>query len=197
MSVSSKIPDEFMCPITLELMKEPWLCPEDGYTYEKEAIECWVIKNNLSPMTRKPINKANLILNRSLKNAIARFIESNDVKLNSNVITQFKESTDVKLNSNAIKNKINIDELLKVVIKYEDIKTEIVQQRYRPGIGYRRSYTTTLSNNEVIIKINSRLSELKKYLPNFINANEILEQQLNLINNKKNDQSSDNWREDM
>ena len=31
------IPDELVCPITLEIMKEPVLC-EDGYTYERFAI---------------------------------------------------------------------------------------------------------------------------------------------------------------
>jgi hypothetical protein len=63
------------------------------------------------------------------------------------------------------------DSVLRVSIKYTNVKT--------------------------ITEINSNLSELKEHLSNFINANEILEHQLNSINNNKNDQVSDNWREDM
>ena len=70
----ASIPDEFICPITLEIMVDPVLC-EDGYTYEKSAI--MAIQNSLSPMTRQHINKTKLIPNRALKNAIDRFLSSN------------------------------------------------------------------------------------------------------------------------
>ena len=68
------IPDEFNCPITLEIMDDPVLC-DDGYTYERSAIQS--ITNSLSPMTRQPIDKTRLIPNRALKDAINRFISSN------------------------------------------------------------------------------------------------------------------------
>lgn len=35
---NEKIPNEYICPITLDIMKEPLVMP-DGYTYEKEAIK--------------------------------------------------------------------------------------------------------------------------------------------------------------
>ena len=53
------VPEDFYCPITGELMKEPVSEPE-GHTYEKNAIEKWVIKNGTSPMTRKNINISDL-----------------------------------------------------------------------------------------------------------------------------------------
>ena len=53
------VPDDFYCPITGELMKEPVSEP-DGHTYEKNAIEKWVMKNGTSPMTRKNINISDL-----------------------------------------------------------------------------------------------------------------------------------------
>lgn len=68
------IPDEFKCPITLDVMKDPVLC-EDGFTYERSAILS--IKNSLSPMTRQPININNLIPNRSLKNIIDKTLSTN------------------------------------------------------------------------------------------------------------------------
>jgi len=72
--MTSSIPDEFMCPITLEIMDDPVLC-EDGYTYERTAI--MGIQNSLSPMTRQPFDKSRLIPNRGLKSAIDRFLSSN------------------------------------------------------------------------------------------------------------------------
>jgi hypothetical protein len=56
----ASIPDEFMCPITLEIMDDPVLC-DDTYTYERTAIIA--IQNSISPMTRQSFDKSNLIPN--------------------------------------------------------------------------------------------------------------------------------------
>lgn len=45
-----KIRDEFICPITYELMREP-VVASDGHTYERNAIEKWLKSNSLSPRT--------------------------------------------------------------------------------------------------------------------------------------------------
>ncbi len=37
-----EIPEEYMCPITQELMLDP-VFTYDGQTYEREAIENWLI----------------------------------------------------------------------------------------------------------------------------------------------------------
>lgn len=67
---TNNIPQEFICPITLSIMDNPVIC-DDGYTYEREAIIR--LPNSLSPMTRQPINKTNLIPNRAIKDAIERY----------------------------------------------------------------------------------------------------------------------------
>ncbi|NWX87436.1 WSDU1 protein, partial [Nothoprocta pentlandii] len=70
------IPDEFLCPITRELMKEPVIAA-DGYSYEKEALENWLSsKRRSSPMTNLPLPSLLLTPNRSLKTAISRWLES-------------------------------------------------------------------------------------------------------------------------
>lgn len=99
--VSNGIPDEYLCPITREIMKEPviaageclrvcvpaWLgilfwvetfssCfpPADGYSYEREAIESWInTKSRTSPMTNLPLQTTLLTPNRTLKMAIFRW----------------------------------------------------------------------------------------------------------------------------
>eukprot|EP00111_Clytia_hemisphaerica_P015432 TCONS_00045583-protein len=67
------IPDEFLCPITRELMADPVLVA-DGFTYERSSIASWFDSGNItSPMTNKPLPSNQLVPNRSLKNAIMRY----------------------------------------------------------------------------------------------------------------------------
>ncbi|KAM9448130.1 WD repeat, SAM and U-box domain-containing protein 1-like isoform 1-T2 [Salvelinus alpinus] len=66
-------PDEFLCPITREVMKDPVIAA-DGYSYEREAIESWIsAKNHSSPMTNLPLPTTLVMPNRSLKTAIGRW----------------------------------------------------------------------------------------------------------------------------
>jgi len=67
-------PEEFCCPITHDIMDDPVIA-EDTYTYERQAIVDWVEKNGTSPITREPIDKNILIINRALKNQIEQYKE--------------------------------------------------------------------------------------------------------------------------
>ncbi|KAL4636217.1 WD repeat, SAM and U-box domain-containing protein 1 isoform X2 [Arapaima gigas] len=70
------VPDEFLCPITREIMKDPVLAA-DGYSYEREAIEGWIkTKTRSSPMTNLPLQTTLVTPNRTLKMAINRWKES-------------------------------------------------------------------------------------------------------------------------
>lgn len=72
----SEAPDEFLCPISRELMKDPVIAA-DGYSYERESIESWIRgKTKTSPMTNLPLLTTLLTPNRSLKMAIARWKSS-------------------------------------------------------------------------------------------------------------------------
>ncbi|XP_040058503.2 WD repeat, SAM and U-box domain-containing protein 1 isoform X3 [Gasterosteus aculeatus] len=69
-------PDEFLCPITRELMKDPVIAA-DGYSYERESIQSWIKgKNQTSPMTNLVLQTTLLTPNRSLKMAITRWTSS-------------------------------------------------------------------------------------------------------------------------
>lgn len=71
---SGDTPDEYVCPITLCLMKDPVIA-SDGNTYEREAIEKLIKhKTCKSPITREPINQS-LIPNRNIKKLIDDFID--------------------------------------------------------------------------------------------------------------------------
>ncbi|XP_040003793.1 WD repeat, SAM and U-box domain-containing protein 1-like [Xiphias gladius] len=69
----SEAPDEFLCPITRELLKDPVIAA-DGYSYERESIESWIrSKKKTSPMTNLPLQTTLLTPNRALKMAITRW----------------------------------------------------------------------------------------------------------------------------
>ncbi|KAL6484625.1 hypothetical protein MHYP_G00066700 [Metynnis hypsauchen] len=71
--IGSDVPDEFLCPITREVMKEPVMAA-DGYSYEREAIKSWInTSNHSSPMTNLPLHSTILTPNRTLKMAIDRW----------------------------------------------------------------------------------------------------------------------------
>lgn len=70
--------DNMTCPITAEVMMDPYLCILDGYSYEKSAIVRCLTDSRKSPMTRKemaPDDKIEnvIIENRALKNIIINY----------------------------------------------------------------------------------------------------------------------------
>jgi hypothetical protein len=67
------VPDEYLCPITCEVMEDPVIA-EDGQTYEREAIATWVAGHGTSPMTRQRM--ANMLFpNRAIKGQIERWTQ--------------------------------------------------------------------------------------------------------------------------
>lgn len=65
------VPDQFLDPITYELMEDPVLCTKSGHTYERKTIELWIEENGADPVTRQKIKKKHLVPNRGLKDLIA------------------------------------------------------------------------------------------------------------------------------
>ncbi len=79
-------PQEFICPITQELMDDP-VIGNDGQTYERKAIVQWLQTNNKSPMTREPMTLGDIKPNYALKSMIERFKKDNGITTtNSGVI---------------------------------------------------------------------------------------------------------------
>ena len=61
------------CPITKELMRDP-VVASDGYTYERSAIEAWMGKTMLSPITHAPLPHKDLVPNLTMRSAISLLI---------------------------------------------------------------------------------------------------------------------------
>jgi len=71
---SNQNPDEFKCPITLEIMTDPVIL-SDGQTFERASIlESFRFMGNKSPITRKTVSQE-LIPNIALRKRIEDWIQ--------------------------------------------------------------------------------------------------------------------------
>ena len=75
-----EIPNHFLCPITLELMRDPVLATDER-TYERSAIERYLETKNTSPMTREVFASKHVTANRGLRDAIAEYLENLKVQV--------------------------------------------------------------------------------------------------------------------
>jgi len=67
------IPDEFLCPITCDLMYNPVKC-SDGFVYDECAIKEWLLtRRNTSPMTNLAMPNSELTPCTDLKSKIEAF----------------------------------------------------------------------------------------------------------------------------
>lgn len=73
------VPEDFICPITHEIMQDPVMC-EDGFSYERSAITEWFSKDKAtSPMTNSVLTTTEVYENSKLKNEIERYLLKLDI----------------------------------------------------------------------------------------------------------------------
>ncbi|KAL9371696.1 hypothetical protein Peur_036836 [Populus x canadensis] len=74
------IPDDFRCPISLELMKDPVIV-STGQTYERSCIEKWLEGgHDTCPKTLQKLTSAALTPNYVLRSLIAQWCEANGIE---------------------------------------------------------------------------------------------------------------------
>jgi U-box domain len=88
-----KMRDEFLCPITYELLREP-VVALDGHTYEKSAIEKWLKSNHTSPRSGE-IMEDSIISNTNLKKLIQDMINEGGAGLYTNDVCDSERLFDV------------------------------------------------------------------------------------------------------
>ena len=71
-SGSAEVPDEYICPITAEIMNDP-VSTMDGFTYERAAITEWLRTNNTSPSTGALLESTTLIPNHLIRSLLRAF----------------------------------------------------------------------------------------------------------------------------
>ncbi|KAF7101621.1 hypothetical protein CFC21_102898 [Triticum aestivum] len=78
---SLMIPDDFLCPITLEIMTDPVIVAS-GQTYERRSIQKWLDSGERTcPKTRQPLAHLSLAPNYALKNLILQWCDKHKVEL--------------------------------------------------------------------------------------------------------------------
>ena len=67
-------PAEFLCPLSLCLMRDPWTT-QVGSTYEKAAIQKWLHDKRTDPMTNQMMQSTKLVPNQLTKGMIIKWLE--------------------------------------------------------------------------------------------------------------------------
>jgi len=64
-------PDDYICPISMSVMRHPMLNKKTGHRYERESIMEWLYRGNTKcPLTRKRIHPDDLVLDIVLQTKI-------------------------------------------------------------------------------------------------------------------------------
>ncbi|XP_065847828.1 U-box domain-containing protein 15 [Euphorbia lathyris] len=80
-SPSLIIPHEFLCPITLEIMRDPVIIAS-GQTYERDSIQKWFTSSHRTcPKTRQTLAHLSVASNFALKNLIVQWCEEKNFHL--------------------------------------------------------------------------------------------------------------------
>ena len=110
------IPDDFYCPISGELMKDP-VSDKYGHSYEKSEIMKWLKINKVSPLTKGELQITDLKENDSLKRAIESIrgsLKTEQLKIKSRIseeeLKTFIDSlNDIELNSYLLNDQLLIN----------------------------------------------------------------------------------------
>lgn len=172
--IQVEIPNQFLCPITLDIMSDPVIC-SDGYTYERVSI--LALKNSLSPMTRQPIDKTILIPNIALRQLIEQYTQTltqTQLKINQDklkdlkrereeILTRFeKEQKEQHKPSEQVINIIEIliqqedKELEKIVIMFNTKDLPILRSGWKSIINGKTSW-----NNYCTVKFKFNINIIK------------------------------------
>ncbi|KAK4434123.1 U-box domain-containing protein 15 [Sesamum alatum] len=85
--MSIAVPNEFLCPITLEIMTDPVIVAT-GQTYERESIQQWLDSNHPTcPKSGQTLSHLSLAPNFALKNLIIQWCEKNNIQLPKKVVS--------------------------------------------------------------------------------------------------------------
>jgi len=76
---TSQPPAEFICPIGLSIMIDPWMDPSTGISFERDAILNWLIRGGPTcPVTRRHLRASQLVPNRELRQTICKWQADQD-----------------------------------------------------------------------------------------------------------------------
>lgn len=96
------IPDEFRCPISLDLMRDPVIV-SSGHTYDRISIAEWINSgHHTCPKSGQRLIHTALIPNYALKSLVHQWCYENNVKMNEAITKNNNSSSKRHKNENAI-----------------------------------------------------------------------------------------------
>lgn len=102
-SIILSIPDEFRCPISLDLMRDPVIVAS-GHTYDRSAIAQWInTGHSTCPKSGMKLIHMALIPNYALKSLVHQWCSENNIQL----IESSSSSSDVGRNNSMRKSCVN------------------------------------------------------------------------------------------
>ena len=117
-------PEEFLDPLTYNLMENPVILPSSHINIDRRTIEDYLLSNPSDPFNRNPLAKDELIPNEELKKKIDEY-KINKFKEKQKIYKKDNDENNNKNNENKDKNgKNNNDEITKIEKKIEENKDE-------------------------------------------------------------------------
>ncbi|KAL9244080.1 hypothetical protein vseg_017890 [Gypsophila vaccaria] len=121
-SPNADIPQEFLCPITLEIMTDPVIVAT-GQTYERESIQKWLDSNHRTcPKTGQTLAHLSLAPNYALKNLIMQWCENKKIKVS-------KRSTDEDPPAHGSQEWTCAEQKEKVIALIQDLSCDNVEEQ--------------------------------------------------------------------
>jgi hypothetical protein len=69
------VPQDFLCPISWQIMVEPVVLVDSGQTYDREHITQWLDTKKTDPLTNIPIHVGLLVPNHAVRRMITEFLQ--------------------------------------------------------------------------------------------------------------------------
>ncbi|KAK4741666.1 hypothetical protein SAY87_025254 [Trapa incisa] len=80
------VPDDFLCPITLDIMRDPVIVAT-GQTYERSYIQRWIDNGNLTcPKTQQKLQNLTLTPNYVLRNLIIQWCSTHNIQQPTGIV---------------------------------------------------------------------------------------------------------------
>ena len=79
-------PEAFICPIGLEVMRQPFVAA-DGHSYEEGSLRVWLRDHTTSPMTNAPLPCTMIVPNHALRAAIEEWESQRPLELDPDSLT--------------------------------------------------------------------------------------------------------------
>jgi WD40 repeat protein len=171
-----KIPEEYLCPITHEIMTDP-VVAADGQTYDRKSITEWFSRGHRkSPLTGSCLPNTNLMDNIALRKIIREYenklpseIQQRGVRLNLEKCIQQKEEMIKTL----------IEKIDHINLHQANTSTDMIYDIKKENLTLKKQIN---EQEEAILSLKKQNNEKGEVILDLIKENEVMKKQLKEMN---------------